>query len=109
MLQRMMVALLALAALGALAPAAPALALAAKLAAPASCDRPGAACAQQPMCKPVSALGAEHALTPAFSAAIAEPDWRERALPLTRRALAPDAFAAQSGPPAYLRFHRFLL
>lgn len=109
MLRRMMVALLALTVLGALAPAAPALALAAKLAAPASCDQPGAACAQQPVCQPDSAPAGEHAQTPPFAGAAAEADSRERVLPLPERAVAPGASIAQAGPPAYLRFHRFLL
>lgn len=116
-LRRMAVALLALTVLWALAPAASALALAAEIGAgaqdccivpPPSCDGPGAACAQQ-LCKADSPAAVEYAQTPGFTAAIPETHWRERVVTLPELAVGPGLPVAQSGPPAYLRFHRFLL
>jgi uncharacterized membrane protein len=116
-LRGMTAALLALMVLFALAPAAPALALAAENGAgvedccivpPPSCDGPGAACAQQ-LCKADSLAAVEYAQTPGFTAAIPETHWRERVVTLPEPVAKPGLPVAQSGPPAYLRFHRFLL
>jgi len=112
-LRRMTVALLALTVLWALAPAAFALtaetgAQACCIVPPPSCDGPGAACAQQ-LCKADSPAAVEYAQTPGFTAAIPETHWRERVVTLPELAAKPGLPVAQSGPPAYLRFHRFLL
>jgi hypothetical protein len=114
-LRRMTVALLALTVLWALAPAASAFALTAETGAqdccivpPPSCDGPGAACAQQ-LCKADSPAAADYAQTPGFTAATPETHWRGRVVTLPELAAKPGLPVAQSGPPAYLRFHRFLL
>jgi hypothetical protein len=116
-LRRMTVALLALTVLWALAPAASALASTNENVAGAqdcctvplpSCDGPGAACAQH-LCKADSSAAAEYAQTPGFTAAIPDTHWRERVVTLPEIALGPGLPVAPSGPPAYLRFHRFLL
>jgi hypothetical protein len=114
-LRRLTVALLALTVLWALAPAASAHAVMAETGAqdccivpPPSCDGPGAACAQQ-LCKADSLAAVEYAQTPGFTAAIPETHWRGRVVTLPELVVKPDLPAAQSGPPAYLRFHRFLL
>jgi hypothetical protein len=114
-LQRMTVALLALTVLLALAPTPSALALTAETGAqdccivpPPSCDGPGAACAQQ-LCKADSSAAAEYAQTPGFTAATSDAHWRKRVVTLPELAVKPGLPVAQSGPPAYLRFHRFLL
>lgn len=116
-LRGMIAALLALMVVFALAPAAPALALAAEdgagvqdccIVPPPSCDGPGAACAQQ-LCKADSPAAAGYAQTPGFTAATPEAHWRGRVVTLPELAVKPGLPVAQSGPPAYLRFHRFLL
>jgi hypothetical protein len=115
-LRRMTVALLALTVLWALAPAVSALALTAETEAqdccmvpPPSCDGPSAACAQQQLCKAGSLAAVEYVQTPGFTAAIPETQWRERVVTLPELVVGPGLPVAQSGPPAYLRFHRFLL
>jgi hypothetical protein len=115
-LRRVAAALLALTVLSALEPPAQALAVTAESAArdccivpPASCDGPGAACPQQQLCKADSSAAGEYAQTPGFTAAIPETQWRKRAVTLPELAVKPGLAVAQSGPPAYLRFHRFLL
>lgn len=114
-LRGMTAALLALTVLWALAPAASALVLTAETRAqdccivpPPSCDGPGAACAQQ-LCKADSPAAAGYAQTPGFTAATPEAHWRGRVVTLPELAVKPGLPVAQSGPPAYLRFHRFLL
>jgi hypothetical protein len=109
-----MIVLLALGLFGALVPAA--MAFEAGYAAadccsptPSSFDAPGFACTVQQACQPTSPLGRKEAQTPAFSAVIGEPCWRERILPPPQSAAAPAAPLELAGPPAYLRFHRFLL
>jgi len=101
-----MAGLLALSLLGVLAPAAPAFALAAAHANAAhECCVPPAA-----FCKGLGTSAVlAHAQTAPVAGAVAGGDWRDclatfaGASALKRVALAP------SGPPAYLRFHRFLL
>lgn len=111
-LRRAIVVLLALGLLGALAPAAMAFHLSAGTdccnTTTASCDGPGAACSVQ-VCQQPSPLARETAQSPAFTAAISEPGWRERFLPPPASWTAPPAAFPIAGPPAYLRFHRFLL
>jgi len=102
-LRRTAVALLALAVLWALAPAASALALMAETGAQVCCTVP------PPSCDRLGAAAGEHAQTPGFTAAAAETRWRERVPALPELAVEPGLPDPQSGPPAYLRFHRFLL
>lgn len=64
--------------------------------APPACDAPGIACP-------------DNAQTSTFTAAIAEPGWRERRLTQPESSAAPPPVPAFAGPPAYLRFQRFLL
>jgi hypothetical protein len=115
-LRRMTAALLALAVLWALVAPEPALAVTAESAAsdccivpPLPCHGSGAACLQQQLCKADSPAAVEHAQTPGFTAVIPDTPWRKRVVMLPEIALYPGLPAAQSGPPAYLRFHRFLL
>ncbi|PYR22521.1 MAG: hypothetical protein DMF98_20135 [Acidobacteria bacterium] len=70
-------------------------------------EAPGTPC--EAVCQPASALGVHHAQAPAFAADEPHAD-RHQGL------LLPSAFVVfrrigltQSDPPAYLRFHRFLL
>lgn len=104
-LRRITAAMLALAFLWALAPAAPALALAAQGAAGAQdcCSVP------PPSCDALRAAAGEHAQTPGFTAAAAGARWRERVVTPPELAVEPVPPDPQSGPPAYLRFQRFLL
>jgi hypothetical protein len=62
------------------------------------------------ICEQKSPVAGEQALTPSFAAVIAEPDGRSRTL-APRQGAAPSALpvAHAAGPPAYLRYHRFLL
>ena len=112
MLRRAMFALLTLGLLGAFAPAAMALDLSGGAdccsSTSVSCDGPGAACSVQ-VCQQPSPLAREVALTSAFTAVISEPGWRERVLPSPQSWTAPPAAPPIAGPPAYLRFQRFLL
>jgi hypothetical protein len=115
MLRRAMMVLLALGLLSALAPAAMAFeggypAGAADCCSPTStsCDGPSVACTVQ-VCQQTSPLAREDAQTPTFTAVIGEPGWRERILPPPESVAASPAVLALGGPPAYLRFHRFLL
>lgn len=111
-----MTVLLALGVLAALAPAAvasepghPASAADCCGPTPPSCDGPGFSCSLQQACQQTSPLAPEAAQTPASTVVIGEPGWRERILPPPESATAPPAALAFAGPPAYLRFHRFLL
>lgn len=107
-----MLVLLALGLLGALAPAAMAFHSSAEAdccsSTSASCDRLGAACAVQ-VCEQTSPLVREGAQTPVFTAVISEPGWRQPVLPSPESWSAPPGALPFAGPPAYLRFYRFLL
>jgi hypothetical protein len=106
MLGRAMAGLLALSLLGALSPAAPAFAIAAAQADAAhECCTPPAA-----FCKEPGATAAfEHAQTAPVAGAIAGGDWRDGLAPLAEASALQRVPLVPSGPPAYLRFHRFLL
>jgi hypothetical protein len=106
MLRRAMAGLLALSLLGALSPAAAAFAFAAAQADAAhECCTPRAA-----FCKGPGATAAlEHAQTAPVAGAVASGDWRDCLAPLTEASALQRVPLAPSGPPAYLRFHRFLL
>lgn len=110
-LRRAMFVLLAFGLLGALAPAAMAFDLSGGAdccsSTSVSCDGPGACSVQ--VCQQPSPLTREVAQTPVFTAVISEPGWRERLLPPPTSWTAPPAAFPIAGPPAYLRFHRFLL
>ena len=114
-MRRMLQILAALAALSALWPASHALATFEKHAvSTAGCSEAllayGAASTPcEAVCQPASALGVHHAQAPAFAAD--EPDADQHQRPLLPSALVvPRGIAlTQSDPPAYLRFHSFLL
>lgn len=76
--------------------------------APPSCDGPDAACPPQ-LCQAGSLAAVEYAQAPGFAVAIPEAHWRERVVTPPELAVKPGLPVAQPGPPAYLRFHRFLL
>lgn len=116
MLRRAMTLLLAFGLLGVLAPAAmafepghPASAADCCGPTPPSCDGPGFSCSLQQVCQQTSSPVPGDAQTAVFTTVIGEPGWRERILPPPESAAAPPAALALAGPPAYLRFHRFLL
>ena len=101
-----MAGLLALSLLGALAPAAPAFAFAAAQADSArDCCAPAAV-----FCKDLGTSAAlAHAQTAPVASAIADGDRRDCLAPLAGASALQRVPRAPSGPPAYLRFHRFLL
>ena len=106
MLRRAMAGLLALGLLGALSPVAPELAFAAAQADAAhECCAPPAAFCKGPATSAVLA----HAQTAPATGAVAGGDWRDRLAPLAGASALRRVPLAPSGPPAYLRFHRFLL
>ena len=100
-----MTALLALAFLGALAPAVPVLAMDAAVAAGDDC----CSAPLQQICQQSSSFATDHLQTAPLVGVVVEAAWRERILPLPEKAAAPTAPLAHADPPAYLRFHRFLL
>lgn len=101
-----MAGLLALSLLGALAPAAPAFAFtAAQANAAPDCCAPAAVFCKGP--GPSAALA--HAQTAPVAGAVADGDRRDRLAPFARASALQRVALAPSGPPAYLRFHRFLL
>lgn len=110
-----MIALLAFGLLGALVPALAFAAAHSTVAADCctpptvSCDGPAVACPVQQVCQQSSPLAGEDAQTPPFTPVIGEASWRERLLPPPESVAARPAALALGGPPAYLRFHRFLL
>jgi len=114
-MRRMLQILAALVVLSAVWPAPHALATSGKHAvAAAGCsealsayEAPGTPC--EAVCQPASALGVHHAQAPAFAADEPHADQRQRPL-LPSAVVVPRGIAlTQSDPPAYLRFHRFLL
>ncbi len=66
-----------------------------------------AACVE--VCQLDSALTVKHLQTPAFSSASTEADQRDIALSPPALLFPLSASFARAGPPAYLRYHRFLL
>lgn len=107
MLRRALIVLLALGVLGTLAPMVQA------MPSDAGYASIGDDCCNPPLlrvCEQKSPFAGEQALTPAFAAVIADPDGWERMLPPPQEAALPDLpIAHAAGPPAYLRYHRFLL
>lgn len=75
---------------------------------PPSCEGPGAACAMQRACQPGFPSAAEQAQTSLFTA-VADQGRREPVLPPVPGTALSAAAEPHAGPPAYLRFHRFLL
>jgi hypothetical protein len=105
-LRRAMAGLLALGLLGALCPAAPVFAFAAAQADAAhECCMPPAAFCKEPATSAVLA----QAQTAPVAGAVARGDWRDCLAPLTEASAQQGVPRVPSGPPAYLRFHRFLL
>lgn len=105
-LRRAMTVLLALSLLGALAPVAPAFAFtAAQANAAPDCCAPAAVFCKGP--DPSAAL--EHAQTSPVGSAIADGERRDCLAPFAEASALQRVALAPSGPPAYLRFHRFLL
>jgi hypothetical protein len=101
-----MAGLLALSLLGALLPATPAFALAAAQANAAhECCVPPAAFCKGPATSAVLA----HAQTAPVADAVADCDRRDCPAPFAGASALQRVALAPSGPPAYLRFHRFLL
>lgn len=106
MLRRALAGLLALSLLGALSPVAPAFAFAAAQADAAhECCAPPAAFCKGPATSAVLA----HAQTAPVADAVADGDWRDCLAPFAGASALQRVALAPSGPPAYLRFHRFLL
>jgi len=101
-----MAGLLALSLFGALLPATPAFALAAAQANAAhECCMPPAA-----FCKGLGTSAVlAHAQTAPVAGAVAGGDWRDCLVRLAEASALQRVPLAPSGPPAYLRFHRFLL
>ena len=107
--------LAALVVLSAIGPASHALATSGKHAVSAAgCDEalsayesPGTPC--EAVCQPASALGVHHAQAPAFAADEPHADRHQRPLLPSTIVVLRGIALTQSDPPAYLRFHRFLL
>ena len=114
-MRRMLQILAALVALSAVWPAPHALATFEKHAVPvAGCSEglsaygaPGTPC--EAVCQPASALGVHHAQAPAFAADEPHADQHQRLLLPSALVVVRGIALTQSDPPAYLRFHRFLL
>jgi len=70
-------------------------------------EAPGTSC--EAVCQPVSPLGVHHAQAPAFAAAEPHADQHQRLLLPSAVVVLRGIALTQSDPPAYLRFHRFLL
>ena len=113
-MRRMLQILAALVVLSAVWPAPHALATSEKHAVSAAgCDAlsahepPGTLCVA--VCQPASALGVHHAQAPAFMANEPHADQHQRLLLPSAVVVLRGIALTQSDPPAYLRFHRFLL
>jgi len=114
-MRQMLQILAALVALSALWPAPHALATSEKHAVSAAgCGEalpayaaPGTPC--DAVCQPASALGVHHAQAPAFAADEPCADQHQRLLLPSALVVVRGIALTQSDPPAYLRFHRFLL
>ena len=114
-MRRMLQILAALVVLSAVWPAPHALATSGKHAvAAAGCsealsayEAPGTPC--EAVCQPASALGVHHAQAPAFAADEPHADQHQRPLLPSAVVVVRGIELTQSDPPAYLRFHRFLL
>src|SRR5467141_424326 len=114
-MRRMLQILAALVVLSAVWPAPHALATSGKHAVSAAgCDDalsahevPGTLCVA--VCQPPSALGVHHAQAPAFTADEPHAGQHQRLLLPSAVVILRGIALAQSDPPAYLRFHRFLL
>ncbi len=100
-------ALVVLVALPAMAPAQQAASASVFSNAPQALCESAAACAE--VCQLDSALTVKHLQTPVFSPASAEAPEHDIALLQPARLFPPSASLARAGPPAYLRYHRFLL
>jgi hypothetical protein len=61
------------------------------------------------VCQPASALGVHHAQAPAFAADGPHADRHQRLLLPSALVVVRGIALTQADPPAYLRFHRFLL
>jgi len=61
------------------------------------------------VCQPASALGVHHAQAPAFTADEPHADQHQRLSLPSALVVVRGIALTQSDPPAYLRFHRFLL
>jgi hypothetical protein len=70
-------------------------------------EAPGTPC--EAVCQPASALGVHHAQVPAFTADEPHADQHQRLLLPSAVVVVRGIALTQSDPPAYLRFHRFLL
>ena len=70
-------------------------------------EAPGIPC--EAVCQPASALGVHHAQAPAFAADEPHADRHQRPLLPSAVVVLRGIALTQSDPPAYLRFHRFLL
>jgi len=70
-------------------------------------EAPGTLC--EAVCQPASALGVHHAQAPAFAADEPHVDRHQRPLLPSAVVILRGIALTQSDPPAYLRFHRFLL
>ena len=68
---------------------------------------PGTPC--EAVCQPASALGVHYAQAPAFAADEPHADRHQRPLLPSTIVVLRGIALTQSDPPAYLRFHRFLL
>ena len=114
-MRRMLQILAALVVLGAVWPAPYALAMSGKHAVlAAGCDdalsaheAPGTLCVA--VCQPASPFGVHHAQAPAFAADEPCADQHQRLLLPSALVVVRGIALTQSDPPAYLRFHRFLL
>ena len=114
-MRRMLQILAALVVLGVVWPAPHALATSGKQAVSAAgCDdalsaykAPGTLCVA--VCQPASALGVHHAQASALTADEPHADQHQRLLLPSALVVLRGVALTQSDPPAYLRFHRFLL
>ena len=70
-------------------------------------EAPGTLC--EAVCQPASALGVHHAQAPAFTSDEPYADQHQRLLLPSAVVVVRGIALTQSDPPAYLRFHRFLL
>jgi hypothetical protein len=70
-------------------------------------EAPGTPC--EAVCQTASALGAHHAQAPAFAADEQKADQHQGLLLPSAVVVVRGTALTQADPPAYLRFHRFLL
>jgi len=114
-MRRMLQILAALAVLSAVWPAFHAFAMSGKHAvsaagcgeAPLAYEKPGTPC--EAVCQPASALGVHNAQAPAFAADEPHADQHQVLLLPATVVFVRGIVLTQADPPAYLRFHRFLL